>query len=202
MTSGCNPPANDRFCPDDLVLRGQMASFLGRALGLDPITPPPPEPAGEFTAVFVAVRQGDAALYLGSCGEMGLIDANRFRDAEILEAMDDLGSRDLEWISVSHYDADHLGAVVDVATAPGVSVGAVYDRGGDRNAKDSATYREYYDWATVAGIRQAVDIGDTFTLCSGPERVGKEGLLVGYCPDDSVTCGQMAAFLVRALGLE
>ncbi len=41
VTLGCNPPANDRFCPGDLVLRDQMASFLGRALGLQARTPPP-----------------------------------------------------------------------------------------------------------------------------------------------------------------
>jgi hypothetical protein len=41
VTRGCNPPDNDRFCPDDLVLRDQMASFLGRALGLQARTPPP-----------------------------------------------------------------------------------------------------------------------------------------------------------------
>jgi hypothetical protein len=34
VTRGCNPPANDRFCPDDAVTRGQMAAFLVRALGL------------------------------------------------------------------------------------------------------------------------------------------------------------------------
>jgi uncharacterized delta-60 repeat protein len=34
ITSGCNPPANDRFCPDDAMTRGQMAAFLVRALGL------------------------------------------------------------------------------------------------------------------------------------------------------------------------
>lgn len=34
ITRGCNPPANDRFCPDDVVTRGQMAAFLVRALGL------------------------------------------------------------------------------------------------------------------------------------------------------------------------
>jgi len=34
ITSGCNPPSNDRFCPDDPVTRGQMAAFLKRALGL------------------------------------------------------------------------------------------------------------------------------------------------------------------------
>ncbi|MEA2003256.1 MAG: S-layer homology domain-containing protein, partial [Actinomycetota bacterium] len=34
ITQGCNPPTNDRFCPDDPVTRGQMAAFLGRALNL------------------------------------------------------------------------------------------------------------------------------------------------------------------------
>ena len=30
VTLGCNPPANDEFCPEDPVLRQQMASFLRR----------------------------------------------------------------------------------------------------------------------------------------------------------------------------
>lgn len=33
VTRGCNPPFNDRFCPEDPVTRGQMAAFLVRALG-------------------------------------------------------------------------------------------------------------------------------------------------------------------------
>ena len=33
ITAGCNPPLNDRFCPDDRVTRGQTAAFLHRALG-------------------------------------------------------------------------------------------------------------------------------------------------------------------------
>ena len=33
ITSGCNPPTNNRFCPDDFVTRGQMAAFLTRAFG-------------------------------------------------------------------------------------------------------------------------------------------------------------------------
>jgi hypothetical protein len=32
LTKGCNPPANDRFCPDDYVTRGQVAAFLARLL--------------------------------------------------------------------------------------------------------------------------------------------------------------------------
>jgi uncharacterized delta-60 repeat protein len=33
ITLGCNPPANDRFCPNDPVTRGQMAAFLVRSFG-------------------------------------------------------------------------------------------------------------------------------------------------------------------------
>ena len=33
VTKGCNPPANDRYCPNDKVTREQMAAFLHRALG-------------------------------------------------------------------------------------------------------------------------------------------------------------------------
>jgi hypothetical protein len=34
ITTGCNPPSNTSFCPDDYVTRGQMAAFLARALDL------------------------------------------------------------------------------------------------------------------------------------------------------------------------
>jgi hypothetical protein len=33
ITKGCNPPDNDRFCPDSKVTREQMAAFLVRAFG-------------------------------------------------------------------------------------------------------------------------------------------------------------------------
>ncbi len=41
VTLGCNPPTNTRFCPDGLVTRDAMASFLTRALEYTPTTPPP-----------------------------------------------------------------------------------------------------------------------------------------------------------------
>jgi len=34
ITRGCNPPTNDRFCPDGLLTRGEMAAMLTRALSL------------------------------------------------------------------------------------------------------------------------------------------------------------------------
>ncbi|MFP4311703.1 MAG: S-layer homology domain-containing protein, partial [Nitriliruptoraceae bacterium] len=45
ITAGCDP-AGTRFCPAEVVTRGQMATFLGRALGLTQVVPPPrPTPA-------------------------------------------------------------------------------------------------------------------------------------------------------------
>jgi subtilisin family serine protease len=35
ITQGCNPPANDEFCPDKDVNRGQMAAFIQRSLSLE-----------------------------------------------------------------------------------------------------------------------------------------------------------------------
>jgi uncharacterized delta-60 repeat protein len=38
ITSGCNPPDKDQFCPSAQLTRGQMAAFLNRALDLPPTT--------------------------------------------------------------------------------------------------------------------------------------------------------------------
>ncbi len=45
-TRGCNPPFQDRFCPDDHVTRGQMAAFLNRYLELAPADSPFVDAAG------------------------------------------------------------------------------------------------------------------------------------------------------------
>ncbi len=34
ITKGCNPPANDQFCPDRALTRAEFAAFIARALGL------------------------------------------------------------------------------------------------------------------------------------------------------------------------
>jgi hypothetical protein len=44
ISVGCNPPANDLYCPNESVTRAQMATFLTRALNLTPLQPPPPLP--------------------------------------------------------------------------------------------------------------------------------------------------------------
>ena len=41
ITRGCNPPSNDRYCPNSPVTREQMATFLARGLDLELLDPPP-----------------------------------------------------------------------------------------------------------------------------------------------------------------
>jgi hypothetical protein len=64
ITQGCNPPENDRFCPGEPVLRDQMASFLARAMELDPIIPPPPPPRPPDPEVFAI---GDSVMRGVAC---------------------------------------------------------------------------------------------------------------------------------------
>src|SRR5690606_17370837 len=47
ITRGCNPPDNTRFCPEEFVTRGQMATFLYRGLA-----------AGHATSEDVADEEG------------------------------------------------------------------------------------------------------------------------------------------------
>ena len=53
ITKGCNPPANDMFCPEDYVTRGQMSAFLKRLVESDVI------PAGATGPQGVQGPKGD-----------------------------------------------------------------------------------------------------------------------------------------------
>lgn len=62
VTEGCNPPDGDRFCPGRPVTRGEMATFLGRALGLDMVS-------GElFSDISGSVHRG----YINAVAEAGI----------------------------------------------------------------------------------------------------------------------------------
>ena len=57
VTRGCNPPNNNEFCPDDTVTRAQMATFLSRALGLEPKRPPK-RPSTASVDLYVFAKSG------------------------------------------------------------------------------------------------------------------------------------------------
>lgn len=68
VTSGCNPPDYTRYCPEETTTRAQMATFIGRLLDFEPITPPAPE-VREVRPRDLSAREaieewfGDGALY-------------------------------------------------------------------------------------------------------------------------------------------
>lgn len=81
ITAGCNPPTNDHYCPLDLVERDQMASFLSRALELDPIQPGVPSNPGDVVncSTFATWREAQDwyDLYAPHYGDVARLDSNR-----------------------------------------------------------------------------------------------------------------------------
>ena len=153
ITAGCNAEG-DRFCPSDPVTRGQMASFLGRALGWDPLEP----------ATF-----------------------------------SDVGA------------SPHAGTIEALAQA-GVTAGCSTD--GDLYCPDEPVTRgqmasflvRALDWDPIEPA-SFVDLGDT-VHAGAIEALASAGVTFGcvpegdeYCPEEPVTRAQMASFLARAFDL-
>jgi len=61
VTKGCNPPTNDKFCPERILTRGEMASIFVRALDL------PKGESGRFTDTADSVHR-DAIDALATAG--------------------------------------------------------------------------------------------------------------------------------------
>ncbi len=81
ITAGCNPPANNRFCPDQKIKRDQMATFLTRALHLTPNKPParcPTLPADDIwnTRVDSLPVHARSAAYVAAIGNSATFHAD------------------------------------------------------------------------------------------------------------------------------
>jgi len=116
ITKGCNPAeGNTRFCPKEPVTREQMASFLSRALELDPITPPPPLPADNPDDVVVIGDQN--WLYFQETYEQECLDPTLF--AKLVTQLEHAG----EIVAASGRDFVYAvppnKVVVHPGTAPG-----------------------------------------------------------------------------------
>ena len=166
--------------------------------------------AGMLTVSFISVGQGDATSFEGPCGEIGVLDVPSGRAPDLIRALDGLGSRRIRWLTVSHYDADHLGGVVSLAETAGVEIGTVYDRGTGRG-QTTGLRRRYTAWLDLApeGVSKAsalaqiavqldVDQADVLAIGDGRNDVemlawAGRGVAMGQAPDsvkaiaDSVT---------------
>jgi beta-lactamase superfamily II metal-dependent hydrolase len=126
---------------------------------------------GGLTVRFVTVDEGEATVFRGPCGELGVLDVPAGGEHQVLAALDSFGSRHLRWLAVSHYHDDHVGSVVALAGAPGVHVDAVYDRG-PSGAPKSSFYGSYRDWLHASHVpHHALTTGAAFSLCTGIARV-------------------------------
>jgi len=157
VTKGCNPPVNDRYCPNDFVTRGQMAAFLHRALN------------DVLTAIQVVEFTDD--------------DGNTFET-------------DIEWLAEtgvtkgcnpptnSRYCPNDFVTRGQMAAFLVRALGYTDDGEGDLFIDDNgSTFEHDIDRLGTAGVTRG---------CNPPFNDR-------FCPDDFVTRGQMAAFLHRAL---
>lgn len=156
ITLGCNPPANDRFCPADGVTRGQMAAFLYRAL-------------------YGTLTEGPAPAFTDSAG---------------------LFETEITWLGASG---------VTRGCNPPIN---------DQFCPDNLVTRGQMAAFLVRALGLPVAITDTFVdddtseFEADIESLAAAGITRGcnppvndqFCPTSQVTREQMAAFLHRALG--
>ncbi len=157
ITAGCNPPLNDRFCPNDFVTRGQMAAFLVRALGLTD------DGGGNL---FV---DDDGSIFEASIDKLGTAGVTRGCNPPVNDMFcpNDFVTR------------GQMAAFLVRA------VGYTDNGGGNLfTDDDGSVFEDAIDKLGTAGVTRG---------CNPPTNDR-------YCPNDLVTRGQMAAFLRRALG--
>jgi uncharacterized repeat protein (TIGR01451 family) len=155
ITRGCNPPDNDRFCPEDTLTRGQMAAMLVRALNL------PAASKDYFT-------DDDDSIFES--------DINRLAESGITKGCN---------------PPDNDNYCPDAEVTRG-EIAAFFDRALSLPLSSTDYFTDDDDSIFEANINDLAEAGIT-RGCNPPDNDN-------YCPNDSVTRGQIAAFFHRALG--
>jgi hypothetical protein len=157
ITEGCNPPTNNRFCPNDPVTRGEMAVFLVRAFGYS--------------------DNGGGHLFVDDNGLFYENSADRLFTAGVTQGCNPPTNN--RYCGEQRVTRGQMAAFLTRAfNLPAYS-------GPDRFRDDNGNIFE-----------------------GAIERLAQAGITVGcnppandrFCPDQSVTRGQMATFLKRAFG--
>jgi len=118
---------------------------------------------GKLQLHHIKVGQGDGILLISPQGQTALFDNGVYTNCtEIKNYISGLGITTLDYHFTSHYHADHIGCLDDLA-AIGITVGtAGYDRG---YSYSSGTYTAYVN--TLGGLRQTIAKDQVITLDSG-----------------------------------
>ena len=118
---------------------------------------------GKLQVHHVKVGQGDGILLISPLGQTALFDDGVYTNCtEIKNYVQGLGISVVDYHFTSHYHADHIGCIDDLA-AVGVTIGtAGYDRG---SSYSSATYTTYVN--TLGAKRQTIAKDQVITLDAG-----------------------------------
>jgi uncharacterized delta-60 repeat protein len=158
ITVGCNPPENDRFCPNDHVTRGQMAAFLVRAIGY--------------------TDDGGGGIFDDTVGNTFELAIDRLATAGVTVGCNPPDN--------DRFCPDDRVTRGQMAAFLVRALGYSDDGGGDLFVDDDeSVFERAIDRLATAGVTLG---------CNPPDNDR-------FCPNDRVTRGQMAAFLARALGL-
>ena len=151
ITEGCNPPTNNKYCPNDFVSRGEMAVFLARAYNL------PATSTDYFT-------DDNGRFYENA--------ANKLFEAGLT-----VGCGPSKYCGESQIDRDEMAAMLARAEGlPSTSTDYFVDDNGS-----------IFENAINKIAEARITVG-----CNPPDNDR-------YCPDQSVTRGEMAVLIKRAL---
>lgn len=112
------------------------------------------------------VGQGDATLVVSPSGRSLLIDGgfNGMGNAVVIPALRAAGVTSLTYMVASHYDADHIGGLDEVANG-GFRPQVAFDRGTFHQVPTTASYQGYA--SALGSRRRAINPGDRIDLGAG-----------------------------------
>lgn len=118
---------------------------------------------GKLQIHHMKIGQGDGALLISPNGQTALFDDGVYTDCSYVKSfLQGLGLATVDYHFLSHYHADHLGCIDDLA-AVGITIGtAGYDRG---YSYSSASYTSYVN--TLGAKRTTIAKNQVITLDAG-----------------------------------
>jgi beta-lactamase superfamily II metal-dependent hydrolase len=121
--------------------------------------------AQQLEVHFIDVDQGEATLIIGPTGSSFLFDGgpNAEGYASVVPLLQSKGISHLNFVSVSHYHADHLGGLDEVWQS-GIQCTSCLDRG-NNNDPSTQSYNDYK--STYSSVRQTVTPGQVVSLGGG-----------------------------------
>ena len=148
-----------------------------------------------FDVYFTDVGQGDATLIVGRSGEALLVDGGRSK-SRIRDQLQRLGIEDLDVITMTHPDADHIAGLIEVLGL--YDIERIYLNGGESGSK---TFDDFMTAVNEEGAEvTTLSRGDSIPLGDLTLEVLHPGNLTGHSNRDSMvlllSCGSVEVLLM------